>query len=64
MPLIIKTLHSVEDLCLEVHVLCVSVDKTIKTDRIVALNGNKETASLRRKSMDLTRLLADLRQGR
>lgn len=58
------TLHKVEDLCLELRELCVVVNKAIKADRIVAITGNKDTAALRRKSMDLTRLLADLRQGR
>jgi len=34
------------------------------TDRLAKISGCKEAAALRRISLDLTRALADLRQGR
>jgi len=36
----------------------------LKADKYASIIGAKETAAARRASMDLTRALADLRQGR
>ena len=41
-----------------------AAEQRLKSDKYALITGSRETASCRRASMDLTRTLADLRQGR
>lgn len=71
----LETVTRVQDLCAEVADLANEVSATIRdeyryrgtiarTEDAYTHGGYRETAALRRRSMDLTRTLADLRQGR
>lgn len=64
MPILESTVRSVIDETNRVNRLAHAALERIKSDKYATITGSKETAALRRASMDLTRLLALLRKPR
>ena len=60
----LKHLREVHDLCREVKALCAEVEsaKREAEDAAMYFSAPKLTGALRRRSLDLTRALADLRR--
>lgn len=57
-----SNIRKVRDLCIEVRELCGDVTRELGEDHCYII-GTPKSAELRRRSMDLTRALADMRKA-